>query len=406
MRSAAASEVLAPEHELARLLSSTARRREERAARIAELAEIADGERLSSFARMQGMGPLLAARFVAAAPAADAGWTRWWRSEGAERHVMNALRHRAAWNRIADALESAGIPALALKGAVLAEQLYGDEAMRGYLDVDVLVPRALLPRAMQPLRQLGYFERASGGRQSSLHVALEHAEGVLPPLDLHWRVHWLEDAFSRDMLERSRRHDGIREADPCDQLVSLLLFYARDGFQGLRLAADIAAWWDHLDRDVQPRGLVSYLQRYPALEAALTASALVAEELVGLPGRRLLGTDGGFRRRVAIATRLTDWQLVRERDQAAADVSLVDGLSTPPGELGTFARRYLFCDARRIAGIYDVPMQATARLRMWQAIHPLKILARYALALRATGLGRAVYRVNASTREESRHNQL
>lgn len=393
MRAGSRSGTVAPEHELARLLSSTASRRAELATRIADLAQSVDGARLSTFANAQRIGPLLAARLVDAARESDSAWTDWWL--GAEQHAKNALLHGAALKQIATRLEAAGIPALPLKGAVLAEQLYGDPALRCYGDVDVLVARQQLAESRRILQTLGYVERTDV-EPSSLHVALEQSSGVLPPIDLHWRVHWLEDAFSSDLLERSSIRDGVRVAEPHDQLVSLLLFYVRDGFQGLRLAADVAACWDLLAADGRPGALAKYLLRYPALERALTASALVAEQVVGLPGRQLLGLDvGGVRRRVAVAIRLADWQLRGERDQAAADVSLVDGLCAPPGGLRAFARRYLLCDLPRIADIYDVPVSATARARVLQAFHPFKLATRYALALRTTGLSRNVFIMDA-----------
>jgi hypothetical protein len=54
----------------------------------------------------------------------------------------------------------------------------------------------------------------------------------------------VRDGFSAAVLERSLLVDGMRRLEPVEQLAALLLFYARDGFLGLRFVADIAAWWD------------------------------------------------------------------------------------------------------------------------------------------------------------------
>lgn len=385
---------MAPERELARLLSGTRAHRERHAPRIATLARSVDGERLSAYAAVQRMGPLLATRFLESAPDVDAGWTRFWLRERAEFNARNALRHRAGRLIAEGALAAAGVRALAMKGATLAEQLYGDETMRDSTDLDVLVAREQIPTALSALGEAGYHERTDTGRPSTLHVALEHEEGVLPPIDLHWRVHWLEDAFSSDMLERSTIANGALRPEPSDQLVSLLLFFQRDGFLGLRLAADIAACWDQME--LKPDGLLEdYPRRYPALERALQAAALVAESIVGLPGRQLLVLNGRVRRRTAVATRLTNWQLLSDRDQAATDVSLVDGLCTPQGAWLAYARRYLLCDRQRIAEIYEVPLDASGRVRLLQIFHPFKITARYLIALRGSGIGRRLLQMDA-----------
>ena len=69
----------------------------------------------------------------------------------------------------------------------------------------------------------------------------------LPRVELHWRVHWYE----RQLRRRRPRAGRVKPAaasrsqmQPLDGLVALMLFYARDGFAGLRYPADAAAWWD------------------------------------------------------------------------------------------------------------------------------------------------------------------
>ncbi len=52
-------------------------------------------------------------------------------------------------------LRSSDIPVIVLKGAYLAEVVYGDTALRPMYDVDLMVPRAELPRAQAILLDMG-----------------------------------------------------------------------------------------------------------------------------------------------------------------------------------------------------------------------------------------------------------
>ena len=54
------------------------------------------------------------------------------------------------------ALVSVGVPVIPLKGAFLAEAVYGDIALRPMADLDLLVQPVDLPRAIETLRHLGY----------------------------------------------------------------------------------------------------------------------------------------------------------------------------------------------------------------------------------------------------------
>lgn len=70
-----------------------------------------------------------------------------------------ALAMAAELRRLMDALESAGIDALAYKGPALAMQAYGDLSLRTFIDLDLLVSPADLPAALAVLEGEGY-ERA------------------------------------------------------------------------------------------------------------------------------------------------------------------------------------------------------------------------------------------------------
>jgi hypothetical protein len=268
--------------------------------------------------------------------------------------------------RLVARLERRGIRALPLKGPLLAADVHGDTGLRHSADVDLLVSRVRLDDAAEllgadlastpddPLRRNGL---------PDLHLSLR-PEGR-PTVELHWRVHWYEEAFSEDMLARAEPGaDGLLRARSDDLAASLLLYYARDGFFGVRHAADIAAWWDRHGRALPDRFLEGHARRYPELAPALSAAAAVAERMTGVPARGWLGGAAvTTRRSLRIAERLADWAQAGDRDQLAANISLVDGLLGPPGSARAFVEREL-----------SPPQGSTVG-------HATKVLARYAIAL-------------------------
>ena len=280
---------------------------------------------------------------------------------------------------VLDVLAGRGIRALPLKGTALAESVHGDASMRRSVDIDVLVAPDALSEAAEALRALGYAPDAMNGLPD-LHLCVRH-DANAPRVELHWRVHWIETSFSAEMLAQATPAAGGRLAPrPEHELGALLLFLARDGFVGVRLLADVAAWWDRRAGDLPPGGLDGLAQRHPELRRAFTAALAVCERLVGVPAREALPS---FRpdRRVELAVRLANWDARGDDDAIAANRSLVDGLLTPEGELGDFARRNVILAPRVVDEWYQLPPGALGRRRVLRALHPAKMLARYGLAI-------------------------
>jgi hypothetical protein len=286
------------------------------------------------------------------------------------------LAVEGATRRVVSVLAAAGIRALPLKGPLLAEEAHGDIGLRETADVDLLVPRSDLVLAVGALRAIGFSEpddpvRADG--LPDLHFRLTHVS--LPSIELHWRVHWDEREFSERLLARAAPGpDGLLRAAPDDLAASLLLFYARDGFHGVRMAADIAAWWDRHGRRLAPGFLEAHARSFPALAPSFTAAALAAERLTGTPALGWLGGAVSGGRRVSMAARLADWAGSRDRDQLTANISLVSALLGPPRSVPSFARREL-----------SLPRAGLGA----NAAHAGKVTARFALALWAVRSGRA-----------------
>jgi hypothetical protein len=372
-----------PEEELILLLCGTEERRRLTGPRILALSAVADHEALAALMERQLLLPIAGRRLIELAPPPlpSPFVARLEESEALARRRGLVLETLAEQVR-AD-LEGAGIDALPLKGTTLSRALYGYPGARPAKDIDILIDSSRLTEAATVLRRRGYRpldEAAGGGRR--LHLGLVHERPELPPIELHWRVHWYEEAFSARMLRRSRRRGGGLRAQPADELASLLLFFARDGLAGLRLAADAATWWSlegSPDRGEAPL-LDAICAEAPELRGALSAAAATLEQLVGVPSRSLL-SEPSASWRTRTANRLANWTVTGDLDQVGANLTLVDFLLSPPGGGRSFARRSLFPPTAQIASMYRLPATARWRQAFWRLVHGPKLLLRYSIAI-------------------------
>ena len=284
--------------------------------------------------------------------------------------------------RMMNMLAAEGIRSVALKGPILGEAIYGDSGRRLSSDIDLLVAAEQLPAAVAVMRQLGYDAPTDYVQDCGLpmlHFSLAHRSGELPPVELHWRIHWYERSFARERLlpPAVALADGWRPA-PVDELAALLLFYARDGFVDLRLATDVSAWWDIFGGKVQPGALDELLTIYPAFRRVIRVAATVAEQVVGLPTSNIVSDTLKPDLRDRMAMRLADPNPRASRHQLYADMGLIDGLLMPTGGLGAFIRR-------KVVPPREVLNEHARHSSKGRAIspfgHSLRVLVRYGLAL-------------------------
>ncbi len=286
------------------------------------------------------------------------------------------------------ALAEAGISSTLLKGPLLGEAVYGDPGRRYASDVDLLVDAAQLARAVEVVLGLGYkapADHVDAEGMPLLHFALVHERMELPTVELHWRVHWYERSFARERLLaplESAMHEW-RPA-PADELAALLLFYARDGFAGLRLATDLSAWWDAFGDELQPGAVGGLMRSYPELARALTVAATVADKVVGLPADRILGAPPRLRARERLAARLANPSPRGTNAQLFADMGLVDGLLAPAGDFAAFLKRQVILPREVLDGRADATVEGHVSSPLG---HSARVLARYGLAMtRVLGL--------------------
>jgi hypothetical protein len=280
--------------------------------------------------------------------------------------------------QVAEALRARGIAAAALKGPGLGEELHGEAGRRLSSDIDLLVPAARLREAVEVAAALGYEQPTDPVEENGLpllHFAMPHGE--LPAVELHWRIHWYETRFAEERLLPPAGAGDSWRPEPVDRLIALLLYYARDGFTGMRQATDLAAWWDRFGDGLGDGELEARLDAYPQLRPAVSAAARVADRTVGLPSARLLnGSRLGGRGRVAIA--LADPRPYATMQQLYAEIALIDGLLTPRGGFGAYLRRQVAPSTEVIQDHTDKSLGAHVTSR---AGYAMRILGRYALAL-------------------------
>jgi hypothetical protein len=366
---------------LLHLCAGTAARRADCEPEIRELIDVADWEltaRLLSARRLLTLlGPRLLELAGEACPESFASLVA---------EALDAGRRRSGFlemiaSRAIAALGDAGVRSTELKGPSLSLDLYGDPGRRLSNDIDLLVEPGELSRAVQALSGLGYAAPADHVGHDGLpllHFAMRHDSGELPPVELHWRIHWYERRFAVERLlpPAGPAAPGWRPA-AVDQLAALLLFYARDGFIDLRLATDIGALWDARSAELTGAQLTALRTGYPSLDAPLEVAVLVAERTVGLPAEQLVP-----RRALPPRSRLA-LNLARpyphvSEPQVYADIGLIDGLLTPWSGIGGFVTRQLILplEVRR-----EHARQA-ARDRVSSNFgHATRVLARYVFAI-------------------------
>lgn len=120
--------------------------------------------------------------------------------------------------RLSKALEDRGVPCIPLKGAALAEDLYGDPTLRPMTDVDLLIPHEALPVAHEIMVAAGYEEEEGDLREDfqeefRSEVSWFRARPLPCRVEIHWSLlnfggqeAWTAEALRRSvMTPRGRR---------------------------------------------------------------------------------------------------------------------------------------------------------------------------------------------------------
>jgi hypothetical protein len=191
----------------------------------------------------------------------------------------------------------AGIPVIPLKGVALAEALYGDVSLRVCSDVDVLVPRHAVGRAIELLHADGlrgadrYHARTTEVdlllRSNMEYCLVSPPTGFQYVVELHWDIawRWRADSEMVDHLWTDARPGTVLGAgawvlSPEWELLYLAFHAARHRWSALKWLVDI--------HEICVRGSIDWAgvedraQRF-GLERALHLTLGACRTLLGTP---------------------------------------------------------------------------------------------------------------------------
>jgi hypothetical protein len=294
--------------------------------RIAELVHSADGPRLLALAEDHGVTGHLAARLRELDPSLVAREMLQALLERQRAQIFISLRMTAELFRLLDCFASAGIAALVVKGPVLAVQAYGDPAMRGFGDLDLLVCQRDIRHATELMIADGYSAQVplsaiDAGKIPGQYLFSRPDSNLLVELHNDFTLRYfprrlpLEKFFERQIRVPL---DG-REAPALsveDELVLICIHGAKHFWERLMWIADVAALitrqaginWDR----------VTASSREVGAERMLHTGLGLAEDLLRM---QLAGRVSMQMKRDEVAARLA--RQVRKWLPAAGD--------TPPG---------------------------------------------------------------------------
>jgi len=153
-----------------------------------------DWPRLWKVAESHGMLPLLH-RVMSASPGAMPEASGTSPQATGQSETVRSLYLTEELFRILDGLDARQIPAVPYKGPVLAMSAYGDVGLRGFRDLDILVPKQDMFRAKEVLLSQGYepssAEEEGPAGEHTAHFAsawafVRPADGIA--VDLQWKA--------------------------------------------------------------------------------------------------------------------------------------------------------------------------------------------------------------------------
>jgi putative nucleotidyltransferase-like protein len=170
-----------------------------------------------------------------------------------ERHReqnFQTLRLTAELFRLLELFSANGVPALVIKGPVLAVQAYGDPSMRSYGDLDLLVRQRNIRRATEVMIASGYQAAVSlraidAGKIPGQYLFCKRDSKLLVELHNDLTLRYfpgplpIEEFFARQIHMRLDAHEVLA---PCleDELVLICIHGAKHFWERLSWIADVA----------------------------------------------------------------------------------------------------------------------------------------------------------------------
>ncbi len=191
--------------------------------------------------------------------------------------VFSTLRMTAELFRLLELFAAKDIPALVVKGPVLAMQAYGDPTMRSYGDLDLLVRQRDIRRATESLQAWGFqaavpLRAIDAGKIPGQYLFSKPDAKLLVELHNDFTLRYfprrlpIEEFFARQIRVRLDGHDTPALSVE-DELVLICIHGAKHLWERLIWIADVAA-------------LVSRQTRIDWARASASARAVRAEHLL------------------------------------------------------------------------------------------------------------------------------
>lgn len=184
-------------------------------------------------------------------------------------NAVQGMKHLQELGRVLTALQAANVPAIALKGACLAQEVYGNVALRLMGDMDLLVPRSSLVQSVEVMATLAYhagYRHESEADQAFRQHLPRFVTDDGKVVELHWTIAdpVLRMRFGdRELVGIWERARGIRLGNapalmlaPEDMLLHLCLHSAGQHlffFNGLRNLFDVSMLIDRFGAELDWR---------------------------------------------------------------------------------------------------------------------------------------------------------
>ena len=162
--------------------------------------------------------------------------------------IRSALLFTAELLRLLDLFDRHSIAALPFKGPVLADMLYGDIAARDYRDLDILLPKRDIAKAIAALLAAGYTtDLPSNPRQRKAYLRARYeihftSPGGAIPIEIHQS--FLPPAYGFSLAPRFERRlffgREIPALHPADLLLLLCAHGAKHAWSEPALIRDVA----------------------------------------------------------------------------------------------------------------------------------------------------------------------
>jgi hypothetical protein len=203
-------------------------------------------------------------------------------------------------------LERAHVKAVALKGPLLGERLYGAATDRRSSDLDLLVDPEDLARAETALAAIGY--RTQAGPHLDYDRAHQHSIDLTressPLLELHFRLYqgFGVTLDAQEFLGRALRYEKAWILSPEDELLHLAVHACGHAFERLAWLLDVALL---LEKRPIHMGVLRERARRLGVLVAVVYALETLEARLGVPFPAALPRRSGPRRRAA--TLLLHW---------------------------------------------------------------------------------------------------